>query len=597
MKGGALHSRAQAISWLWLRSGCLFLVPYVVLYLVGWWARIPTRALQVAYAALHAWFLYVALRRGLEERATVPLADALFWLFLALAFFIPGAYFEFPSDSWEHASRIFLWNDYEFIHLYPTKTKQIYFWAWSLIGWVPLSYRFAALDLYGAFWQLLVSKCVMDLLEGLGLRAGLRKVTVLVFFMGFGTDVFGFRYYCLSSMVPAYTAYLFALNLVLDHCRGGTSRKGALALAALVIAANHFQELLFLVMMAMSLAVLSVLVQERSASLRKPLLAAVALLTLFSVIFPQTFVGAIHSLNLPRWIPQAANRGWDEIRAGLSPLLTLKLLDPADRHLRTLGALGLVSVLLAPVAFRRYPHFVWLVWTPIALALWPPFALALSALASSDARYRIYYALPAILALPSVIDRMFQLPALRSPVRRALVIALLLAAFFLPYHRLSGGRAFFQFFNSGQELWLRDLRVLAEWADGLPKKCYLVTDHITGWALQVHGKRPEVLFGSGGSRLNPHSPLHDTAGVGRFFNDHDEPKVCAFIVRKPEYGGETVPLSRLGAASGHWRGDHVRAGWTIPPETRGLIEQFAIRAQWKRVLVLPEYEIWLPPHY
>ncbi len=78
-----------------------------------------------------------------------PLAsDLLPWLLLALIFYIPGAYLEWPSDPWEHYARTNEWSRYLYIGSHSAGYKSGYFISTACLvgsarlranvfGWIP----------------------------------------------------------------------------------------------------------------------------------------------------------------------------------------------------------------------------------------------------------------------------------------------------------------------------------------------------------------------------------------------------------------------------------------------------------------------------
>ena len=139
-------------------SGWLFLVPYLVVYLAFRAAAWPVAPLVRLFQILH---VLNALLLGLfvwPRLRSLRLSDALFWGALATVFVAPGAYLEFPSDTWEHARRIFAWAGADVIdNAEPFGDRFMYFWGFTLLGGVPLAGRRLALGAYAAGWELLLA--------------------------------------------------------------------------------------------------------------------------------------------------------------------------------------------------------------------------------------------------------------------------------------------------------------------------------------------------------------------------------------------------------------------------------------------------------
>src|ERR1035437_3947496 len=167
----------------YFHSGWVFFIPYLAAYLLYaglkwpvnpgtssqqlavsnlvWWLPCLLHVywflhglnLILAAIALHTWWRTIALSDRLPRQssdkggAVTPqivgqrLYAILPWLCLAMVFWIPGVYLEFPSDPWEHYERINAWSLYEFHYDYGFWTKSSYFFAYSLVGHTTLRLR------------------------------------------------------------------------------------------------------------------------------------------------------------------------------------------------------------------------------------------------------------------------------------------------------------------------------------------------------------------------------------------------------------------------------------------------------------------------
>jgi hypothetical protein len=123
------------------------------------------------------------------------------WLLLALLFYIPGVYLEFPADPWQHYNRINEWAWLHTVGEHGYWAKSSYFLAYSLLGriapptrqlfWLNFYYTGCCLLLCWQYYRL--ARVV-----GLGKRASL--LFVILQSVLFGNNIFGFyRYYGIGS--------------------------------------------------------------------------------------------------------------------------------------------------------------------------------------------------------------------------------------------------------------------------------------------------------------------------------------------------------------------------------------------------------------
>ncbi len=263
----------------WLRryfhSGWAFLVPYVAAYLLYWYLRWPVNPRSIdlrspvfdlqppcllwVYWAFHAINLVLAVialgswlreRRRLEQASLAhcpsppaPIWDEVAglgpsllpsprtrsrllsvslrlapWLLLALVFWIPGVYLEWPADPWEHLRRINEWMTCKVVDGFPAGYKSSYFLAYSLVGWTSQrSHQLIWLDFYYSGSCLLLCWQYYRLARAVGVGERASFIFVMVQVLTFGNNIFGFyRYYGISSSLYAQMGAIALIRITID---------------------------------------------------------------------------------------------------------------------------------------------------------------------------------------------------------------------------------------------------------------------------------------------------------------------------------------------------------------------------------------------
>ena len=219
----------------YFRSGWAFLLPYLLVYLLyagfKWPVNPADGVVEVGSSSLRSeaghrmpsllhvyWLLHaihfalamVALRfwwgRSTAHRSSLAVLWPLIpWLGLALLFWIPGVYMEFPADPWQHYARVNEWSWHELVTQHSQWKKSSYFLAYSFIGQIsPALLQLKGFDVYYTGCCLLLCWQYYRLARvvGLGERAAL--LFVLLNTLTFGNNIFSFyRYYGMSSTVFA----------------------------------------------------------------------------------------------------------------------------------------------------------------------------------------------------------------------------------------------------------------------------------------------------------------------------------------------------------------------------------------------------------
>ncbi|MCG3772337.1 MAG: hypothetical protein JW384_03544 [Nitrosomonadaceae bacterium] len=152
-----------------------------------------------------------------------PLAS---WACLALLFYIPGIYLEWPSDPWEHLRRINEWRVLDTVTAHSSWIKSSYFIPYSLLSWATGLRQIFWLDFYYTgiclllCWQYyrLARACDLDERASMGF--------VILQTLLFGNSVFSFyRYYGISSNIYAQLGAVALTRIVLDFASRGKKLK------------------------------------------------------------------------------------------------------------------------------------------------------------------------------------------------------------------------------------------------------------------------------------------------------------------------------------------------------------------------------------
>ncbi len=258
-------------------SGWAFLIPYLAAYLLyyvtGWPANPPTDAaapfsapspfnlhsspflpLLHLYWILHAVHLVLAalaLRTWWRDNRTAARPTATSdqpppsvlqpqlshinwrietllrlapWAILALIFYIPGVYLEWPSDPWEHLRRINEWRILDTVGAHSSWHKSSYFIPYSLLSWCTGLRQLFWLDFYYTGICLLLCWQYYKFARACGLGERASMVFVIVQALLFGNNIFSFyRYYGISSSIYAQLGAIALTRIVLEFAARGTS--------------------------------------------------------------------------------------------------------------------------------------------------------------------------------------------------------------------------------------------------------------------------------------------------------------------------------------------------------------------------------------
>ncbi len=431
----------------YFKSGWLFFIPYLLLYLAGAGFGIPVLYLKHSFWALHGLHFLLLLRLRWNAKV-LGIGAGLFMLL-----WLPGAYLEYPADPWEHLRRIFQWEQFQQITENPQWHKFSYFWGWTLMGCAPVLWKRPLLDLYSAFWQGLLLYQFMLFLKELGFAKTRLWTQLLGVGLFFGTNLFTFRYYALASTPLAYIAYLAALRLVLS-AQNKINKKDFVFLPLLLalMLFNHLQEL---ALALMSLLVLGIV---RYGKWRK-LVPIFGVGLLFGVIW-QGFCP-------PEYYPK-------DYQGKISFLGTIHLWQ--RNYAETIGLHGFLGILSAFFLRKKYPVIAALTLAPILVLQFPPFVILFSKQLDFYITYRLFYLLPTSIAFVLGVEHF-----LRLSIPKTMLLLVLLS---LPYGFPWRGRGFFQFYVPPKVRALADVDRVADWfSKKATPDCWIVTDDATSYGM------------------------------------------------------------------------------------------------------------------
>jgi hypothetical protein len=451
-------------------SGWAFFLPYLLFYLLYAWQKWPVNPAQAGagsqdmenslatgvhmglpsllhvYWALHLIHLILgalALRCWWQTRPShlpsavstarfqVSILRRYFpWVSLALIFWIPGIYLEWPSDPWEHLRRINEWQILCNVTAHSSWRKSSYFLPYSLTSHTTGLVQLHWLNLYYVGICLLLSWQYYRLARAVGLGERASFIFVLLNALTLGNNVFSFyRYYGLSSSILAQIGAVALTRIAVEYfSRPRTSQSNPPSAPAGTDGLRDFHPLP---------ATRSTLLRSGGATLALlPLIAfnhiqgfGIAGLGVLAVIvwrlieWKRSMIGwlALTAIALSaatvRWFPRepALDRiyhphGW------LTAWYGFNLFSPSspafDRALQILGIFGVINLIIGLWLIARRNHIAgWLTLTPVlALALpWIalPFADAVAANMSSEniiTFQRMLFAVPTGLALVAVFS-------------------------------------------------------------------------------------------------------------------------------------------------------------------------------------------------
>jgi hypothetical protein len=571
---------------------------YLGVYLIGWALRLPKETVFAAFWALHLLFLFILGRLALRNLPNATRGALVFWGLLALAFLIPGAYLEYPSDPWAHFARMAAWSSESDLASPLEELKFSYFWGWTFLHTVPIRSKFFALDVYSAFWQMALAVQFYRFVRRLGQEVPFARFQVIAFFCLVGTNLFSFRYYALSSTMLAYIAYLEALILLIGALKDtGVSRPRAAMLIACVLCPmmwlNHRQELLLFLIGGSAISAFFLFTRLSVPMRRRVMLAAGSLIALGFIAGPI--------------LRQALPGIYERMGVEITWLGSFRLWGRESVYLETYGRHGIVALLLAAVFFRRSPLLGLFCLSPTFVLLFPPTVVLLSrVLPDQYVTYRLLLAAP--LSIPWGLAAAWVVSRLATgrvprPIRLAqawaVVGVVLILISVVPKYPWRG-RLLFQLYPTPQDDGLVDLIETAEWLRDhthIERNTKIFMDVITDTGVSALLGLPANSTGINSHRITPFSATHwqDKAEAPRRLKSSIlEQKISMLLLPDFERLPKATP-SPVGEYSGHW--------WVAITDRRALIRPKLLAAAelltkengWKRTDVPPYFRLYAAP--
>jgi hypothetical protein len=453
----------------YFQSGWAFLLPYLSAYLLYAWQKWPANSsdignprwipsllhvfwslhilhLAAATLALAVW--YRSIRSKPAFRAVIQ--PVLPWLLLGLLFWIPGPYFEWPSDPWEHLRRAVAWSEYDTVAAHPELHKSSYFLLYSLLPGDPAA-QSVALRFYHSAVCLLLGWQYYRLARSLGWETHWALGFVFFNVTLFGNSAFSFyRYYSLSSTIYSQLGAVALVRLVLEWMQwqlaarrglplrqqtaGMLARGTAAFLLLSLIAASHLQGVAFAVLGAASICAWAAI-----AHLPRSRLIGILVL------------GVLANLAVLWGWPRHPMVDGELISAGWLSRWGTYNLDPwslaGARTWQILGLLGVADLVCALVLLRRSPPVnSCLTLGPLVWLSMPAFVLPAANLIAGHgptgvlAFHRMFFAIPAGLSVIALLRHLGQVALRRPRLAWGLAAVAALVCLLVPPDRSAYGR-------------------------------------------------------------------------------------------------------------------------------------------------------------
>jgi hypothetical protein len=599
---GLLSLSRRLLGWLFA-DGWGFFVPYALLYVAALGLGLTNGRLRTLFWLMHwatagLFVLYGGSRLRSHGGLVVLWSRGFaFWVALAAVFLLPGAYLEFPGDPWEHLRRLNAWPVDELVRSSPFAHRFAYFWGFSLLSAVDFVHRRLILDLYSAFWQMLLAFQVFRLARRLGFSPLWSRIQVIGALAFFGNGEFSFfRYYALSSTPLAYLAYLAAAIAFLDFLeRRGERPFVTLTLCSVLIILDHVQELVLLLVFV-STAFLLHVHRRASPRLRRALVVSGGLLFLTGLVAGRVVMLYPHIFGVD---PYAFFYPF------VSRVASFRLWDPSLDYFRTLGVVGLAALFLAGVFHRRHPLLAALTLAPVVLLSFPPFALAMAHASSIRSSYRLLFLLPASFMLIASVEATLRDRPRPLRGRDWALATMVLAALLLAGLRAASptfGKLPFQLHRPPSALAATAIDPAAQWFlenRKLDARCIVTSDPVTEWVVAAWlGREAGVDRVSGLRWLTPTTLAPwSIRGVEDLLHYSSTHNVCGYLAMgrlQKRTERDLGPRSWVGEMSGHWAPDAANAAARITPGFIGAAEALVDHG-WRKTFVPPSYWYYEPP--
>jgi len=499
-----------------------------------------------------------------------------FWLLLFLFVAIPGAYLEYPSDSFEHFYRVWSWNAQTTLNNPEYFNRFSNFLSWTLVFWLPSTKIFSIASFLSAFWLFLLGLQIYRFLRSCELDQNLAKIGVFGFYLTFGVSIFSIRYYALASTLVAMMAFLESLVLIQKRPVPIWKLIGCLILMFV----NHTQELGFFAIGASTYSLLG-----RFHCIKKKM-GPKLIFGLVSFAIASLILGYFLRWNLSHFYR-------NEDLPYISKYGTFVLWNPSFNYFQAFGLTGILGSVFASIYFRKIPFLAALTLAPPALLMFPPFVILYSMILPTAApSYRLLYMMPAVFM---VVFGFYQLAKTAFPRSALWITTLFIVILGTPYRSPFYGKLKFHFNRPTPERKLEPLLSAAEKADQIwkeyPRSCKFVADDTTDYLISTY--RGDVRIGE---RLDPRVPGYGFSQLSRFYDyARSRPNVCGFVIGdndKITPGGE----SWVADAGKHWSKsyDHKSVAKASFPHSLSTYRQI-FPAHWKEIKINDIYSTFVMP--
>lgn len=617
----------------YFRSGWAFFIPYLAAYLLYAWLKWPVNPTQAGargmeqgargwvpcllhvYWAIHAIHLLLGATalgtwlKGLALKLQLPIstgavstpspltglriADTAYsllpWILLGLIFLLPGIYWEFPGDVWEHYVRINDWSFCTDVSSYTGWTKSAYFTAFSLVGKLSAESQQFWLEFYYTGMCLLVCWQFYLLLLEARLSRSLAFVVVLLQAILLGNSLFSFyRYYGLASTAPAQLGAIALIRICLSKLtamRTGLLRDyflssilqtlACLALLIVLISFNHPQALGIAFLGLVAVVIWQVGEWKRVALLW---LGAGGILSSLAILCFWPISPALSDVfRANGWMTR-----WYSFNL-------FSFQSPAsERSMQILGSIGLMNLFAGIWLLRRNHIAGWLTLTPMFALLCPLFSIPYATLLSrTSVEYiivapRMLLGIPVGMALVVVCQGAlshFESLQMEDTGKRtlkyhAVIICSLVVMLVIPANAPFYNRIWQAIARTPSDLALQqaitDFSVPALAKFRQPDAPHFLTTNSLGFAARAAGFMT-VTFSD---RVISYPYVQPTsAEAEKRFRFLSNPRTRDTVIYIPSVLALHTTYSMAGILSGHWLAQEVALGHATGPETRVFTRQ------------------------
>ena len=370
-----MYLKQQLLSY--LKTGWLFFIPYLSLYITAWYFEINKGILLKSYYFLHIFHLLGYSYLIYINFNNLNLRQLLFWVSIATFFFVPGAYLEYPSDALEHVRRIFQWEHLHKVHDGIAHYKFSYFWTYSLISFTePVNYK-TFLDVYYSFIGLILTFQFYKLGKKTIKSDLWTKVSLVILIITYGNSSFSFyRYYALSSTMLCLVGFLVFLNALISYNTKYKNKSILFMFLGFILAVfNHPQSVLLVFSSCVSFYCYSICLKRGNPSglyyiLKVGIFIFIISFLCYITILGNEFHQVIEKIN--------SSNNWLYPWGGFKILSTNLDYTGPKRFLQILGLLGILNLFFAILLLRKNELLAWISIAPVLLLLYPPFSIALA---------------------------------------------------------------------------------------------------------------------------------------------------------------------------------------------------------------------------